>query len=310
MRHPLDPARDQLGGRDPGWRSAPGTQVADRVELGQFLRRRREGLRPEDLGLDPGSRRRTPGLRRGEVAAMASMSEAYYESLEQARGPQPSVSMLASLATALRMTPDERRHLYLLAGQAAPTSAEPPGHVDPGLSYTLDAVAATTPAFISDDLSNVVAQNPLNVALFGSFAGRPGREPNLTWHWFTSPTWRSVLRSASPQEEEATGLSYVADLRAVVAQRGHDPAAAALVGDLRGASAEFAAMWDRHQVSTLHCSTKTVLDQRVGRLDLDCVVLASPLSRQRLLLLQPVPGTPTAERLGRLGQLTGQPRYN
>ena len=231
---------------------------------------------------------------------MANMSTVYYERLEQARGPQPSASVLASLAAALRLTPDEQRHLYLLAGQASPTPAEPPDYVDPGLSYTLDAVAATTPAFISDDLSNVVAQNPLNIALVGSFVGRPGRERNLIWLWFTSAHWRSVLRSLSPEEEEATGRSYVADLRAVLAQRGHDPAATTLAGDLREASAEFAEMWDQHRVSTLHCSTKIVVNQHVGRLDLDCLILASPLSRQRLLLLQPVPGTETMDRLRRL----------
>ncbi|MGW7383105.1 MmyB family transcriptional regulator [Streptomyces sp. NPDC054794] len=144
-----------------------------------------------------------------------------------------------------------------------------------------------------------MAQNPLNIALFGTFTDRPGHERNLTWHWFTSTHWRSVLRSASTQEEEATSLSCVADLRAILAQRGHDSAAATLVPDLRAASAEFADMWDRHRVSTLHCSTKSVVDRQVGRLDLDCVVLASPLSRQRLLLLQPVPGTPTTDRLNR-----------
>ncbi|MET8450413.1 hypothetical protein [Streptomyces sp. NPDC005209] len=128
-----------------------------------------------------------------------------------------------------------------------------------------------------------MAQNPLNIALFGTFTDRPGHERNLTWHWSTSAHWRSVLRSASPQEE-ATSLSYVADLRAILAQRGHDSAAATLVADLRAASAEFADMWDRHRVSTLHCST-------------------NPLSRQRLLLLQPVPGTPTTDRLNRRRRL-------
>ncbi|MEU6553122.1 helix-turn-helix transcriptional regulator [Streptomyces sp. NPDC046915] len=300
MEHPLDAAHDPTAGADPRWMPSPGTQVTDRVQLGDFLRRRRAALRPEDLGLSPGTRRRTPGLRREEVAALANMSTAYYESLEQARGPQPSASMLASIAAALRLTPDERRHLYLLAGHAPPTPAEPPDYVDPGLSYTLDAVAATTPALISDDLSNVVAQNPLNIALFGSFTDRPGHEGNLTWHWFTSATWRSVLRSVSPQEEEATSLSYVADLRAVIAQRGHDPAAAALVSDLRDASVEFAGMWERHSVSTLRCSTKIVFNEHVGRLDLDCVILAGSLSRQRLLLLQPVRGTRTVDRLSRL----------
>ncbi|GAA1269680.1 MmyB family transcriptional regulator [Streptomyces javensis] len=128
----------------------------------------------------------------------------------------------------------------------------------------------------------------------------PESDPDPAWHWFTSPHWRSVLRSASPEEEEATSLLYVADLRATVTQRGHDPAAATLVSDLRAASAEFAEMWDQHRVSTLRCSTKSVFSEQVGRLDLDCVILASPLSRQRLLLLQPVPGTETTDRLSRL----------
>lgn len=92
----------------------------------------------------------------------------------------------------------------------------------------------------------------------------------------------------------------MADLRATVTQRGHDPAAATLVSGLREASTEFAEMWDRHRVSTLHCPTKTVFHRHVGHLDLDCVVLASPLSRQRLLMLQPVPGTDTSDRLRRL----------
>jgi hypothetical protein len=95
----------------------------------------------------------------------------------------------------------------------------------------------------------------------------------------------------------ATGLSYVADLRATLTRRGNDREAVSLVEALQCTSEEFADMWERHVVSTLHCSTKTVHDRRVGRLDLDCVVLTSPTSQQRLLLMKPVPGTPTKERL-------------
>ncbi|MCF3960675.1 helix-turn-helix transcriptional regulator [Streptomyces fuscigenes] len=306
MKHPPDTARGESAGSAPDWRPTPGTRAGDRGRFGDFLRRRRAGLLPRDVGLDPGTRRRTPGLRRDEVAALANMSTAYYESLEQARGPQPSASMLAGIATALRLTPDERSHLYLLAGQAPPAPVEPPGYVDPALLYTLNALAPTTPSLITDDLANVVAQSPMNLALFGSFTGRPGHEGNLTWVWFTSPHWRSVLRSLSPlEEEEETSLSYVADLRATLAQRGHDGAATTLIRDLRAASAEFAGMWDQHRVATLHCPTKIVFHDQVGRLDLDCVFLSSPASRQRLLMLQPVRGTETVNRLDRLHRLLG-----
>ncbi|MGI3783735.1 MAG: helix-turn-helix domain-containing protein, partial [Janthinobacterium lividum] len=94
----------------------------DRPALGDFLRSRRERLRPEDVGLVPGPRRRTPGLRRDEVALLAAMSTDYYERIEQARGPQPSPAMLGAIARALRLTRDERDHVYVLAGHLPPAA--------------------------------------------------------------------------------------------------------------------------------------------------------------------------------------------
>jgi len=269
-----------------------------RRELGDFLRRRRESIAPEAAGLPVGGRRRTPGLRRDEVALLANMSTVYYERLEQGRGPQPSATMLSSLARALRLTDDERGHLYRLAGQAAPAAPEPVGFVDPSLLAVLNAAASTAPGFISDELGSVVAQNALNIALFGDFAGRPGWEANLIWLWFTSPDWRLTLEPADQHEQ--TGRAYVADLRSITGRRDHDPRAAALVADLRAVSADFADRWDEHEVSVLHCATKRVVHRQVGRLDLDCSVTLSPLSRQRMLLLHPVPGTGTEDRLARL----------
>ncbi len=236
------------------------------------------------------------------MALLANMSSVYYERLEQGRGPHPSTTMLGSLAEALRLSPDESEHLYRLAGQAVPVAPEPVGYVDPSLLSVLLAVETTTPGFISDELGTVVAQNRLNIALFGSFVGRPGLEANLTWLWFTSPTWRRTLEPE--HQHEQTGKAYVADLRAIVARRDHDPRALALVAELRSVSAEFAGWWDQHEVAVLHCVAKQVSDERVGVLDLDCSVMLSPVSRQRMLLLQPVPGTGTAERLAQLEALT------
>lgn len=265
------------------------------AELGDFLRRRRESLAPAGPS---SARRRTPGLRRDEVAALANMSTVYYERIEQGRGPQPSAAVLAGIAGALQLTPDECDHLHLLAGHAAPARRLHGDEVDAGLAYVLTAVEDTTPGFISDDLGELVAQNRLNVELFGRVTGLPGRDANLIWRWFTSPGWRDGLEPR--EQQEATGLAYVADLRAAVAQRGADHASTALVTDLRTASADFAHMWDRHEVGALHCSAKVVHDPRVGRLDLECSVITSASSRQRLLLLQPAPGTPTRQRLAAL----------
>ncbi len=273
--------------------------MENRASLGQFLRRRREDLTPLEVGLTPQGRRRTPGLRREEVAGLANVSTTYYERLEQGRGPRPSAPVLASLAAALQLSGDEIPHLYRLAGHTAPGRPQhPDDQVDAGLAYLLAAVEQTTPAFVTDELGFVLAQNWLNVALFGRFAGLPGLEANLVWHWFTCPAWRDRLDPADQQEQ--TGLAYVADLRAVIAQHGHQGPAAHLVERLQEASADFRAMWDRQAVSMLHCSDKVVHDERVGRLDLECSVVLGASGRQRMLLLQPVPGTPSAERIARL----------
>src|ERR1041384_3356694 len=119
----------------------------DRVELAAFLRRRREELRPEDVGLPVGARRRAPGLRREEVASLAAMSTDYYTRLEQQRGPQPSEQMLAALARALRLSDDERDYLFRIAGRNAPSPSVTSTHVAPALQRVLDRLT-DTPALI------------------------------------------------------------------------------------------------------------------------------------------------------------------
>ena len=270
------------------------------AELGDFLRRRRDALTPHAAGLPGGRRRRAPGLRRDEVAALAHLSVTYYERLEQGRGPHPSAATLAALSGALRLTGDQRDHLFRLAGHAAPVVPEPDETPDPGLLSLLHA-NPVTPGYLADELGTILAQNPLNVALFGRFAGAPGREANLAWRWFTSRAWRDTLEPG--QDHRRTSKATVADLRGVVAQRGYDESARALVEALSGASDEFARMWDEHDVAVLHCSTKHLREERVGALDLDCVIATSPHSRQRLLLLHPIAGTGTGARLARLASL-------
>ena len=139
--------------------------VMDRELLADFLRHRRESLQPEDVGLARGARRRTTGLRREEVALLASMSTDYYARLEQQRGPQPSPPMLAAIGRGLRLTLAERDHLFRLAGHTPPRSDVRTNHVAPGMRRVLDRLDA--PAMVTNDLGEVLAQNPLGVALFG-----------------------------------------------------------------------------------------------------------------------------------------------
>ncbi len=266
----------------------------DRAALGSFLRLRREALRPEDAGLIPGGRRRTPGLRRDEVAMLADMSTDYYERIEQGRGPQPSPAMLGAVARALRLTLDERDHVYRLAGRQPPEPHVALGYADPGLMTILDALAPSVPALVCDDLSTVVAQNPLNVALLGPLAGRPGRDANFTWHWFTDPDYRTLY---AENDRDELGRTYVADLRVAVTRRSADPVARALVEALSAASPEFRALWSRHDVAVQRSTRKVLQHARVGRLDCECDVVLSPPSGQRIVLFRARPGTDCAERL-------------
>ncbi len=270
--------------------------TVDRRELADFLRRSRDRLRPQDAGLPVGPRRRTPGLRREEVAQLAGMSADYYIRLEQARGPQPSPQMLAALARALRLSADERDHLHLLAGHRPPAGHGSGDHVAPGLLHLLDQLP-TTPAQILSDLGDVLAQNAMARDLLGGVCTVSEHGRNVVWRWFTDP----CARTAYPVGEHGHySRLHVADLRAAVGRRAGDPAAARLVERLRGASAEFAGLWTLHEVAVRRQSRMRVLHPVIGPVDLDCQVLLAPEGDQRLVLFTPPPGTDAGVRLALL----------
>jgi transcriptional regulator with XRE-family HTH domain len=282
----------------PGVASLPiSPRSSKRKELGDFLRRRRETLSPAEAGLPAGQRRRTPGLRRHEVAELANMSTVYYERLEQGRGPQPSPTVLAGMAIALGLSADERDHLYRLAGHAAPPALTIGEEADPNLASVLHGVGDTMPGFISNDLGDLMVQNRINILLFGDLVGRPGRVSNLVYRWFAVPGWRDHFGPSD--RHDLAARFYVADLRAEVTRRGNDPAATALVADLRTASDEFRCLWDQHDVSALYCSFDVVDHERTGPIAVDCKLITSPHSRQRLLLMEPA-DAPARETLARL----------
>ncbi len=272
-------------------------------DLGVFLRHRREQLQPADVGMVVGGRRRAPGLRRDEVAVLADMSSDYYERIEQGRGPRPSREMLGAISRALRLTLDERDHVYLLAGHEPPQRHQSLGYADPGLMCVLDALATSVPALIADDLHNVVAQNGLNVALLGPLAMATGRRRNFIWRWFTDPELRGRYVS---EQHESLGREYVADLRAALGRRQGDVEARALVDELSASSTEFGEIWARHEVAVRRSSRKALHHPEVGPLDLQCDVVLSEPTGQRLVLFRPHPGSGTAERLEMLAVLGTQ----
>jgi transcriptional regulator with XRE-family HTH domain len=273
-------------------------QEAMLKELGDVLRRRRESLSPEALGIVTYGRRRTPGLRRDEVAGQANMSSIYYERLERGRGPFPSEGMLTALTQALRLTGHERDHLYRLAGHAPPSQWKPVEAIDPELLATMELLTATVPAAICDDLSTVLVHNDMFVALFDEMVSNPWPASNIVWRWFTEPDWRSRTEAAA--RHQATSLSYVAGLRSILDPRDRDERAYGLVEMLCTASPEFAGLWAEHPVALMRCSRKELVNEKVGQLDMIPVVtLSQENPHQRLMLLRPADATATA-RLDRL----------
>ena len=269
----------------------------DRPELADFLRRSRERLRPHEVGLSAGPRRRTPGLRREEVALLAGMSADYLMRLEQARSPQPSTQLLGALARALRLDDDGRDHLYVLAGHRPPAGRLAGSHVRPGLLYLLDQLTLV-PAQILSDLGDLLAQNAMAEALFGSACAASkhdhDQDHNIIWRWFNDPR----LRSAYPAEEhDYYSRLHVADLRAAVARRGADATATALVQRLRTGSEEFAALWDLHEVAVRRRARIKVQHPTVGLVELDSETLLTPAEDQRLLMFTAPPGTPNVGQL-------------
>ncbi|GAT67798.1 XRE family transcriptional regulator [Planomonospora sphaerica] len=274
----------------------------NRRELAGFLRRSRERLRPEEAGLPGGPRRRTPGLRREEVAQLAGMSVDYYVRMEQSRSPQPSVQTLAALTRALRLDADGRDHLYLLAGHRPPAGRHAGEHVRPGLLRLLDRLT-DTPAQVIGDLGDVLAQNAMARALLGGVCTVSEHGRNLVWRWFTDPGARTPYPA---DEHDHYGRVHVADLRAAVARRPGDPAAARLVRRLGEASEEFRALWELHEVAVRRRSRMRLLHPLVGPVELDCEVLLAPEEDQRLVVFTPPPGSADVARLELLRVVGGE----
>jgi transcriptional regulator with XRE-family HTH domain len=273
----------------------------DRSQLADFLFRRREALQPEDVGLTRGPRRRTRGLRREEVALLASMSTDYYARLEQGRGPQPSESMLAAIARGLRLNLAEREHLFRLAGHTAPARTWRSDHVGPPLMRVLDRL--DTPAQVMSDLGETLVQNQLGVALLGDHSGYTGHARSTLYRWFTDPASRAIY----PEEDHPLrARQFVAGLRVAVARDPHEPRATALVAALLETGEEFRTLWAAHEVTDRESTRKRLVHPTVGMLELDCQTLLAETEGQRLIVFTATPGSEDAEKLRLIGVVGAQ----
>ncbi|MDY0910887.1 helix-turn-helix transcriptional regulator [Microbacterium sp. CFBP9034] len=265
----------------------------DRDQLADFLRHRRESLQPEDVGLGRGPRRRTAGLRREEVAALCDMSVDYYSRLEQRRGPQPSEQMLSAIARGLRLSVNERDHLFRLAGHNAPVRSSRSEHVSPGMMRILDRLA-DTPAQVMSELGETLAQTPAARVLFGDETRYQGMIRSVGYRWFTDPEARNVY---PVEDHPAHSRAFTADIRSIYALRGARSRAAAIVDALLAESPEFAALWEDHEVRNTHSLEKRLRHPEVGVMELQCQVLFDPEQGHSLLVLTAQPGTESYDKL-------------
>ena len=272
------------------------TDERRREELADFLRHRREALKPEELGLPNGGRRRTPGLRREEVAQLAGVGTTWYTWLEQGRDVRASLDVLEALARALRLNQAERSHLIMLGrGEEAPPCKSPVERVSPTLRRLIENLGPN-PAYIIGRRWDYLAWNDAAVALLGDLGAIPRAARNHAWLTFTDPARREMFT-----DWERSSRMLVAKFRADSARHLGDPAFETLIAALRRSSREFARAWERHEVSRSGESRKDLRHPLAGMMSFSHAVFhpAEKLD-QRLILYSPLPDNETAVKLARL----------
>lgn len=262
------------------------------TEFGEVLRAWRDRVRPEEVGLAQGVRRRTPGLRREELADLAGVSVEYVVRLEQGRARNPSSQMLGALARALRLTEAERDHLYRLGGAAEPARAVVPQHVPRGVQRMIDRLG-DAPIGVHSAAWDLLQWNPVWAALTGSPDALPGIERNVAWRHFTGAPSTIAFDEEHAQQFSA---DLAADLRESRGRYPGDPALAQLVARLRAESPDFRRHWGRADVARHRSSTKTAATT-VGPIEIDCDVLTVPGSDLRIVVYTAAPGSEDASRL-------------
>ncbi|MEE4544395.1 helix-turn-helix transcriptional regulator [Streptomyces sp. V4-01] len=289
--------------------SAPSEQAADpqespvaagvaaasrRRELASFLRSRRERIPPEQVGLPPGRRRRTPGLRREEVAQLAAVGVTWYTWLEQAREIQVSGQVADAIARALLLDATERRHLFTLAG-----TPDPHPHLNcPGMSPAVQSMLdqlEPLPAAVINSRYDIVAYNRTYGRLVTDLDAMPLDDRNLMWLAFTHPEWRERMLD----RDENVRL-MAAKFRVSMAQHLAEPPWKELLKRLRQESSEFREAWDRHEVLQPDSHVKRYLNREVGLLAFDFTHLwLGPQSGPRFTTYTPADAA-TRDRLDRL----------
>lgn len=271
------------------------TGRVEQQEFGTAVRRWRDRVAPEAVGLPHGGRRRATGLRREELAGLAGISVDYLTRLEQGRATSPSAQVVEALARALRLGDTERELLFRLAGQAVPGRGLVSQRVPPSVQRLLDRIAGS-PFAVFDAMWNLLVTNPAYDALTGATAWHDG-DRNGVWRTFVGS---GPVAVETPDERRMLEAGLVGDLRMTAARYPRDPRVARLVAELRRASPRFAALWDSGELGGAPgdgARHKVVDHPRVGRIELDCDTLVVTADDLRVMVYSADPGSDDEERL-------------
>ncbi|AJY73452.1 helix-turn-helix transcriptional regulator [Paenibacillus beijingensis] len=262
-----------------------------RHALGHFLRKRRESLTPYDVGLPSGVRRRTPGLRREEVAQLANVGTSWYIWLEQGRDVQPSAQVLESVALALRLTPNERRHLFLLARQSLPPQSSPPEEkVGSVLRQVLDDLEPT-PAYVLGRRWDFLSWNQAADEVFFISRPAPPHDRNMIWRIFTDPEARTCFR-----DWEQIAKAVIAEFHIALTRYAGNASFEALFEDLKRASSEFCRLWPLYEAPRSLGGHKRMDHPTLGFLEFQHVTLQAPDDPDVRVMIY----TPTADTRAKL----------
>ena len=273
-------------------------EKARRAELAQFLRTRRERVSPQQVGLPPGTRRRTPGLRREELALLAGVGATWYTWLEQGRAITVSGQVLESLARVLQLDADERTHLFILARQQLPADPLPLTQtIDPALQLILDTMGIY-PALVLSPRWDIIAWNQAACRMFADFSTMTSRERHLLWFLFIDPRHRAM---AVDWEREAQ--RFLALFRASTQRYVGEAWLTELVNDLKQVSPAFREWWSRYDVQGVQTEHKHLIHPLVGLLVLQAKTFqVADHPDLQMIVYTPVSGTGTAARLAVLSE--------
>lgn len=275
----------------------------DRQQLAHFLRAKREKMQPENVGLPAGERRRTPGLRRQEVAQLAGMSVEYYIRLEQARSPHPSAQILLALCRALLLGRDERSHLFHLGGMWPPPQRSQQA-LSPGVRAFLQGLDHF-PAYAVDERFDLQAWNDLAVEFLPYLSQLTDEQPNLLVALFCAEDSPQRLAESA---NTAIARSCVADLRASFARTPHDERMREVVDQLQRGSPEFHQLWGEHEVAVQRAKIKRIRHPRAGEVEVECVILHVPDSDLRLVVYVTAADSPSRRAIDSLRACSSSPQ--